>query len=498
MPYALRFDGVNDTVSIPAGMTGNAGTGAHSFRVKSGPAGITLPTTLTAFIGTSQNTASSGLIVNSSGQLRVYTAGTNRYGSTSQLIFTGVPFDYTLTHNANGTWNIFNNLTGSATGESGTFTTSTSWVAGTNGLNQFGRSSSNNAGFLNGDIEVIEVTGLANAQDWEASLSNGAGTTLPTVSGTNQGTLNNFTVPDCWIFFSTGVAFEGTLGKTSLTPAAKALAVSAGFQSAIVKSNAIVSLDQLVVTLGAVNVLSKNAYNVALKQLSVTVGANVSFTGLLGKTNYLVGNKQLSVNAGASLSLGKRALSVTPKPLTVSAGWNAGVQKQQLTLSGKQEGVSIGHLLSINEQHLTIQNKQLQLVTGTSVSFLGELNKTALNLTPKQLSVLTGTAVPLEVTLNKSSLILTPKQLGVTAGTSLSFNGTLAKTSYNLSGKTLSNVAGTVLTLQKQALQIVSKQLSMGDTVYPIVPVERVFTFTDKNNRTYVFKQTTNIYVMNN
>ena len=494
MAYALRFDGVNDIVSIPSGMTGNAGTSAYTMRVKSGPAGVTRPASgLAAFIGTNTTTNVGGLILNNAGRVMIYTGATIRYGGASGQIVSGVPFDFTLTHNADGTWNIFDNLT-STTLSSGTFSTSTTFPT----LNQFGRGTSNTTIYLEGDIEFIEVTGLANAEKWDANLSGGTGTTLPTTSGNNQGTLTNFTVPDCWIFYSTGVAFEGTLGKTSLTATAKALAVSAGWQSSVVKSNYVVSLKQLALTLGYVNVLSKNAYNTTLKQLSVTVGANISFTGLLGKNAYTVSSKALSVNAGASISTGKQSLALLPKPLTVSSGWSAGVQKQSLTLTGKQEGVSIGHLLSINEQHLTIQSKQLQLVTGTSVSFLGELNKTALNLSPKQLGVLTGTAVPLEVTLTKTSLIITPKQLGITAGTSQAFSGTLAKTSYNLSGKTLSNVAGNVLTLQKQALQIVSKQLSMGETVYPVVPVERVFTFTDKNNRTYVFKQITNIYVMNN
>jgi hypothetical protein len=491
MPYVLRSDGVDDVVQIASAITiSSLGTQAWTFRYKGV---INTVTGTTGIAGTSSSSTVAGPAVGTSGQM-IIRSSANIVVATSPngFVIFGEDHKYECDHLAGGaiSWKRDDVEIGT-----GSYTGSQAWT----NINQFFRATSAATTRLSADTEYIEFVGTVNANKWDATLNvTGTGTTLPSTSGTNQGTLVNFTVPDCWVFISTGVAFEGTLGKTSLTPAAKALAVSAGFQSVIVKSNIVVSLDQLAVTLGAVNVLSKNAYTVALKQLSVTVGANVSFEGLIGKTNYPVGNKQLSVNAGASLSVSKQALSVLPKPLTVSAGWSAGVQKQQLTLSGKQEGISIGHLLSINEQHLTIQNKQLQLVTGTSVSFLGELNKTTLNLSPKQLSVLTGTAVPLEVTLNKSSLILTPKQLGVTAGTSLSFNGTLAKTSYNLSGKTLSNVAGTVLTLQKQALQIVSKQLSMGDAVYPIVPVERVFTFTDKNNRTYVFKQTTNIYVMNN
>lgn len=198
MPYALRFDGFNDVVSIASGMTGNAGTSTYSFRIKSGPAGITLPVSgLTGFIGSSSASTSNGIVVTSTGQLRIYTAGSNRYGSTSQLIFSGVEFDYTLTHvSAAGAWDIYNNLTNSPTGESGNFTASTSFSA----LNQFGRSSSAGA-YLQGDIALIAVTGLANAQTWDADLSVGVGSTLPTVSGTNQGTLTNFTVPDCWISY---------------------------------------------------------------------------------------------------------------------------------------------------------------------------------------------------------------------------------------------------------------------------------------------------------
>jgi hypothetical protein len=212
MPYALRFDGVNDVVSLTSGMTGNVGTSAYTMRVKSSPAGITLPASGNAgIIGTSSDSAASGLIVTSTGQLRIVSAGSNRYGSTAQLIFTGVPFDYTLTHTAAGAWDIYNNLTNAPTGESGSFTTSRVFSE----LNQFGRSSNSATGYLQGDIAEITVTGLANSQSWQADLSNGAGSTLPTVSGTNNGTLVNFTVPDCWIFYSSGATYQLTaLGGT--------------------------------------------------------------------------------------------------------------------------------------------------------------------------------------------------------------------------------------------------------------------------------------------
>lgn len=208
-------------VTIASAITGNAGTATYSFRLRSGPNGITVPASgLAGFFGTSQTTTSNGPVINSSGQLRIYVSGTNRYGSTSALITTGVQFDYTLTHTSgSGAWDIFNNLTGTPTGESGTFTTSTSWVGGTNALNQIGRSSSTNTVYLVGDMEIIAVTGLTNSQEYDASLSGGTGLTLPTTSGSNQGTLDGFgaTDADNWGGFGatyTLTALGGTFSYT--------------------------------------------------------------------------------------------------------------------------------------------------------------------------------------------------------------------------------------------------------------------------------------------
>ena len=189
-------------VTIATAITGNAGTSTYSFRIRSGPNGITVPASgIAGFIGTSQATGSNGLVVNASGQIRVYRSGTNLYGSTSALITSGVQFDYTLSHTAgSGAWDIFDNLTGLPTGESGTYTTAQLWSNGVNGLNQLGRSSSTNAVYLVGDMEIIAVTGLTNSQEYDASLSGGTGLTLPTTSGVNQGTLDGFgpTDADNW------------------------------------------------------------------------------------------------------------------------------------------------------------------------------------------------------------------------------------------------------------------------------------------------------------
>lgn len=197
-------------VTIATAITGNAGTSTYSFRIRSGPNGITVPASgIAGFLGTSQATGSNGIVVNASGQIRIYRSGTNLYGSTSALITTGVQFDYTLSHTAgSGAWDIFDNLTGLPTGESGTYTASQFWTGGTNALNQLGRSSNTNSVYLVGDMEIIAVTGLTNAQEYDANLSGGTGITLPTTSGSNQGTLEGFgaTDADNWGGFGSSVS----------------------------------------------------------------------------------------------------------------------------------------------------------------------------------------------------------------------------------------------------------------------------------------------------
>lgn len=219
---ALRFDGVNDVVSIATAMTGNAGTSAYTMRVKSGPSGITLPASgLAAFIGTSSNTNQTGLMTNSAGRVMIYTGATLRYGSANGFLQSGVPFDFTLTHNADGTWNFFDNIN-FVTNSSGTFSTNTLF----GNLNYFGRASSNNATHLQGDIEIIEVTGLANAQSWQADLSNGTGSTWPTASGTNQGSLVNFPTDNSqWVGFAVAAALEAAASAVASVTAALTTAI---------------------------------------------------------------------------------------------------------------------------------------------------------------------------------------------------------------------------------------------------------------------------------
>jgi hypothetical protein len=294
-------------VTIATAITGNAGTSTYSFRIRSGPNGITVPSSgLAGFIGTSQATGSNGLVVNASGQIRVYRSGTNLYGSTSALITSGVQFDYTLSHTAGtGAWDIFNNLTGTPTGESGTYTTAQLWANGTNGLNQLGRSSSTNTVYLVGDMEIIAVTGLTNSQEYDASLSGGTGLTLPTTSGVNQGTLDGFgaTDADNWGGFGPSATFAGTLPKlTAAISATVTSGISATFSGTLPKLTAAISAN-------------------------VTSGISASFAGALPKL-------RASINATVSTGTDSLSFSGTLPKLTASISATVSAPPNSLSFAG--------------------------------------------------------------------------------------------------------------------------------------------------------------------
>jgi hypothetical protein len=198
MTYRLRFDGVNDVVSHAGSFVPNAGNTDYTIRVKfilnSLPA-----SGLAALVGTGSSSTSSGLIVNSAGNLRVYTAGTNRYGTTGSLSV-GVLYDITLTHAAAGNWTIVDNITSTTLG-SGTFTTSTVFAS----LNRFGRSSTASTTYLDADVELITLTAAGFDHTWLAFLSQKGSSTLRSLAGTFDGSLSGFPTDNTqWIQDNSG------------------------------------------------------------------------------------------------------------------------------------------------------------------------------------------------------------------------------------------------------------------------------------------------------
>lgn len=201
---ALRSDGINDVVSLPAGSTSNVGTTAYTWWIKGTLR--TAPSGLAGILGTSSVSASSGFATNATLQLRVYSAGTNRYGTGDNFFEVGVYHHYRLEHDAGGAWRAYRDdmVTPVA---SGTFTGSFTFAS----LNQMFRSSSSSAMWTAWDMEEMGITSTTFSETYQANLSAGTGSILPTVSGNNQGNLVNFPTDDGqWIGFGTTYTVTGT------------------------------------------------------------------------------------------------------------------------------------------------------------------------------------------------------------------------------------------------------------------------------------------------
>lgn len=340
---------------------------------------------------------------------------------------------------------------------------------------------------------TMSITAASGNRFYDASASGGTGTSLPDTTSGQNGTLFGFSVPADWVFYSSGSSFSGTIGKTSLSSVTKQLSTSLGYSVATGKSSATLNTDQLDISLGYSNVVNISTNTPNTRQLNISVGAvlgvgkqslilntqqestQLGYVNVLSKQEYTLLTKQLSVVVGANLPftgvLNKTTYSLSGKQLDIVAGWNSGLNIQSLNVDGKQESANLGYVVDINELSIPVIGKPFSIQTGTSISFIGELSKSDLNIVGKPLSVDAGTVIP--------------------------FIGLLGKTSLSLSGKALSRLYGQILDIQKQSVSLVTKQLSVGEVVYPIIPVERLFTFTDKG-RTYLFKQTTNVYLLTN
>lgn len=204
MVAVLRSDGVNDVASlrdasdVQVGSISNAGGSTYVWWIKGTLRAA--PTGVCGLLGSSAGSTSNGFVTNATLQLRVYTAGTNRYGTGDNFFEVGVYHHYRLEHDAGGAWRIYrdNMVTPVA---SGTFTTSTNFAR----LDQMFRSSNSSAMYAAFDLEEMGIESSTFTETYQASLSGGTGNILPTVSGNNKATLVNFPTDNSqWIGFGGG------------------------------------------------------------------------------------------------------------------------------------------------------------------------------------------------------------------------------------------------------------------------------------------------------
>lgn len=290
MGYRLRFDGVNDYCQFGSSMSINLGVDAYTFEVK-----LILnaaPSVLGGLLG--RNGTSSGFFITPTRTLAMYVTGTLRYQTAANFFLQdGNVHTYRLEHDAGGAWRAYRD--GTLFG-SGTFTSSTTAAP----LIWIGQGNNASNSFCSMDLEYLEVTGVTNAQKWDANLSGGTGTTLPTTSGTNQATLINFPTDNSqWQGFSSGTAYADTLQAGAYTSAGSALAATQGYSSQLGGASFTSDGGQLSSLLGFNSTLDGANYTSSGGELTSVRGYGDTLTG--GSYNYS-GGLLISTFSGAAQS----------------------------------------------------------------------------------------------------------------------------------------------------------------------------------------------------
>lgn len=222
----LVADGVNDYCTIPNTLTGNAGTDAYTLEFSA--AFPTTPASNMFLIGVASGTTSNGFQITTNGRFQVVTAGSNRYFTApSFILFDSTIRTYRLEHDAGGAWRAYRD--GTLFG-SGTFSVSTAFAA----LGLFFRIHPTSTGYIACNLEYLETTGLGNSARWEANLSGGTGSTLPTVGGTNNATLINFPTDNSqWQGFGSTITATVAATMPQMTIASSGSAAAPQFDSAV-------------------------------------------------------------------------------------------------------------------------------------------------------------------------------------------------------------------------------------------------------------------------
>lgn len=194
MEYRLRFDGVNDYCQFSNTISIDLGTNAYALEIKC--IINAWPATFGGLIG--RNGTPAGFFVMPSGALATYSSGTQRYITSSGFFKLGELHTYRLEHDSNGDWRAYRDGTQIS---SGNFASSATAAP----INRIGQATNGDNSFCSMDLEYIQITGVTNADKWDANLSGGTGSTLHSTSGTNNASLINFPTDNSqWQSFSSG------------------------------------------------------------------------------------------------------------------------------------------------------------------------------------------------------------------------------------------------------------------------------------------------------
>lgn len=222
----LRFDGSNDFVNLASACSVN--WGAATWEVAFGATIRRYPVSGNeGILGADAGTTTGITLRQASGDgaAALLTSGTFRVASAAGYLELDVYHDYRIYRDSGGTihWER----------DGSDFSTSSFSTSTTQTVRCFGRANTG-GGFALMDLSYLELVGFTNAQEWRADLTDGTGDTLPTVSGSNQGTLTNFPTNDSqWIGFEEAVTAVISAGLPVPTADASSTVSAPIFSSAI-------------------------------------------------------------------------------------------------------------------------------------------------------------------------------------------------------------------------------------------------------------------------
>lgn len=219
MSYALRFnpDGTSggDVVTLPNSVIFNSGT--TDWAIEFSVAFDSYPTTGNWYIIGSNTATAAGFCLrkaSGNGVLALTSGGTNQASASSPVGFIladGLQHKYRVVRVSGTSISFYR--------DDAPVLENKAWVTSsifTLALNRFGAGSTTATVFTPMVLSWFDATATvsANGQRWESDLSGGTGDIWPTVSGSNQGTLVNFTTVDAdkWINYGGGpIALDSAL-----------------------------------------------------------------------------------------------------------------------------------------------------------------------------------------------------------------------------------------------------------------------------------------------
>ena len=222
MSYRLLFDGVDDVVTFGTAITRAVGTASWNLKFR-----LILdayPSTGNWYIlGSSAATTNGGFALrqaSGNGVFSIISGGTHIAAADSPVGFIlndGLPHTYEIDRVGGSTISFYRD--GVAIQVNKSWATSTAFTLT---LNRMGKGSVSGTGATTPmELEWLDATlfDTTNGQLWDAGLNtSGTGLTLPTLSGSNQGTLVNFPSDDSeWVFYGSGGPFTVNLNSISST-----------------------------------------------------------------------------------------------------------------------------------------------------------------------------------------------------------------------------------------------------------------------------------------